>query len=628
MYLERLHIKGFRSFSDGEVVLRPGVTVLLGENNAGKSNAMDAVRLLTLPLDGRKDRYFEREDLHRDGCGATHRPDCRTSIELSAYYAGESGNELALFDQALNADGRTISHHVAYTPPSAGRNTGRTVWRAGDTATADADPEPQSRGRIRHVYLPPLRDAQRELASGRNTRLQQVVEQVIADEEERKLLIGGVGERLAEFEDKPPLNGVVDAIGRNLGPLTEAASRQAAGIGFAEPTLTSIARSLRLRIEEEGLDVRDLASTGLGYANLLFMATVLTQLESADEADLTLLLVEEPEAHLHPQLQNSLMAFLQEKAEESRAPQNRGDFLGHVQVVVTTHSPHIATAVAPEDLVVLHRAPVEARPDLGVDTAAALGEGDAPAERAAAPDHRTAAVPVAKLGLAKREAEKIGRYLDARRNTMLFGPRVLLVEGISDALLISHLAERTLRGPAWRRYKGTALVPIDGTDFVPYLKILLNPAPETGMRIARRVAVVTDGDGTRKRAGDLTAMIAGCGAGAVARVFTSATTLEPEVLQADSRNADLFWKAWELQRPRAFRKDMDRVLAAAPAERAEAVKKTVSHADLNKGDFMQDLCALSAERIERGEDGLTVPEYLHDALAWIVEEGERDDSGR
>lgn len=59
MYLGKLKISRFRSCDDVTVSLRPDLTVLVGENNGGKSNVVDAIRLLTLPLSGRRERYPE-----------------------------------------------------------------------------------------------------------------------------------------------------------------------------------------------------------------------------------------------------------------------------------------------------------------------------------------------------------------------------------------------------------------------------------------------------------------------------------------------------------------------------------------------------------------------------------------
>ncbi|MFE3081918.1 ATP-dependent endonuclease [Streptomyces albidoflavus] len=166
-------------------------------------------------------------------------------------------------------------------------------------------------------------------------------------------------------------------------------------------------------MEQAGLDPRDLAESGLGYANLLFMATVLTQLQDAAEADLTILLVEEPEAHLHPQLQSILLNYLVEEARESgRQPDSKSPWRGQIQVIVTTHSPHVATAVAPKNLVVLQRRPKRH----GV----AAVEGSTRST-----SYETTAVAVDRLSLGKDDHIKLRSYLTATRNTFLFGQRVL-----------------------------------------------------------------------------------------------------------------------------------------------------------------------------------------------------------
>ncbi|WP_406378454.1 AAA family ATPase [Streptomyces sp. NBC_01618] len=79
MYLGRVRAKGFKSLLDMDVPLRQGVTVVVGENNAGKSNFIDVLRLLTDPLDGRRSRWWEAEDVH---------PWAESGAELTAVYGG------------------------------------------------------------------------------------------------------------------------------------------------------------------------------------------------------------------------------------------------------------------------------------------------------------------------------------------------------------------------------------------------------------------------------------------------------------------------------------------------------------------------------------------------------------
>jgi AAA ATPase domain len=66
MHLDTIRLNRFRSCTDTTVKLRQDLTVLVGENNGGKSNVIDALRILTLPLNGRRDRYPEDDDVRRD----------------------------------------------------------------------------------------------------------------------------------------------------------------------------------------------------------------------------------------------------------------------------------------------------------------------------------------------------------------------------------------------------------------------------------------------------------------------------------------------------------------------------------------------------------------------------------
>ena len=63
MYLKTLTVNNFRSFERSEIPLCSDLTILVGENNGGKSNAIDAIRLLTTPLGGRRELYCETTDI-------------------------------------------------------------------------------------------------------------------------------------------------------------------------------------------------------------------------------------------------------------------------------------------------------------------------------------------------------------------------------------------------------------------------------------------------------------------------------------------------------------------------------------------------------------------------------------
>ena len=69
MYLQNLNLNNFRSFGQSEIPLCRDLTILVGENNGGKSNAIDAIRLLTAPLGGRRGLYCEATDIRFGSAG-------------------------------------------------------------------------------------------------------------------------------------------------------------------------------------------------------------------------------------------------------------------------------------------------------------------------------------------------------------------------------------------------------------------------------------------------------------------------------------------------------------------------------------------------------------------------------
>lgn len=139
------------------------------------------------------------------------------------------------------------------------------------------------------------------------------------------------------------------------------------------------------------------------------------------------------------------------------------------------------------------------------------------------PRRVTRCIPLAALALDPVERRRIDRYLDVTKSALLFGGRVLLVEGMAEAPLLPVMAKKiVLKDDAdrLRLFRSAVFVPIDGVDFQPYAKLLLSPFNE--VRLADRLIVLTDGDGgdvadgverpgaARKR--ELDAVAAGLGA--------------------------------------------------------------------------------------------------------------------
>jgi len=549
---------------------QPDLTVLVGENNSGKSNIIDAIRLVTAPSDGRRTRYCEASDVSFN----TDDP----WFDIRAVFAGLSIQKQAMYLSSSNGVGTgEISYRLRHDIAGRHERRGINSWTVG--ANDSVDPEPAARERIRHVFLPPLRDAQQSLASGGGDRIEFVMKALAAEGEIEKFE-ASAATAFADLSSDPLVVRANDGIATQLSGLSRGSMPQISKVGFVEPSLRQLARALRVKIGEVGLDPTELTHTGLGYSNLLFLATVVVELEATRDADLTLFLVEEPEAHLHPQLQTAVLDFLKGAARHDV------EVPGEVQVIVTTHSAQLACAVPAAQVAV-----IKASHLAGIDP----------------PVRCSAAVPAWLLDVPDIQRRKVDRYINATRSPMLFGPRVLLVEGIAEALLLPPLARRVLSDDDFARFRGVALVAIDGVDFEPYIRLLLSQ--HDGICIAERVVVITDKDPTSP--GDRAARLV-----ALAQELGAEQRLHVEVSDVITLEASLFSAGNEvclrdgfLAQHSRLQPAWDDMMLTPELSRPAALVKLFQDKRIAKGDLAQHVAGV----IESAAS-FTVPPYLQAAI--------------
>lgn len=457
MYLEKFNIKSFRGIEEISLIFNKGLNVLIGENNAGKSAIIDALRICLSYGNQRREIYVSKSDFHLDRNTIS---DCADNIEFDMHFHIDRPEEEAWFNdlRSQQEDGtQDLQLHFKFSLDENERVKYK-VWGGTNEGQAIA---PEVLFLIYHVHLDALRDAEQFLRPIRGNRLGQLYSNIQIDsnheiDQEKKTELAKKV-RSAVDNDDEWIGHVEKGKGKINEHLKETSftnKRHQIDISFLPFDFKKLVDNLKIQMplySEEllGGDASkqkhfELYQNGLGYNNLVYTATVLGDLKQRKEIQketYAALLIEEPEAHLHPQLQSLFFDYL-----------NKLDTEQGFQLFISSHSPTITAKANLKSVIVLQN---EA--------------------------NKINALSLKESGLSEENHKYLHKFLDVTKSQLFFSNGAILVEGISEALLMPVFSQ--IVGIEYDLDKaGVEVVNLNGVAFSHFANLFNNYDDEKNLK--------------------------------------------------------------------------------------------------------------------------------------------------
>jgi len=466
MFLSELKVWNFRKYSIGEndtpglhLKLNKGLNLFVGENDSGKTAIIDAIKFV-LQTQSYDYQRLEEEDFYlQQGLEPTNINRAKT-FKIECIFRGfnAENNESANFLEWLGIERNENGHDQYFLKVTlnAERKDRRITYDIKAGSDEDGTQlDNAARDLLRVTYLKPLRDAESELTPGRRSRLAQILKSheaftgpeadhtitKIAEKANKQIegYFKGKDENNIDISDQSGKKLLSDINKYLVEFFTEKEINKIAKFAISGQSLSGILEKLILDLTEE--------NSGLGSYNRLYIAAELLLLKRTDYYGLKLSLIEEVEAHLHPQAQLRLIEYLQNEIAEKSS----------VQLIITTHSPNLASKVKLDNLIIF-------KSDKAFDMGNSFTE------------------------LEKGDYLFLERFLDVTKANLFFAQGVILVEGYAEEILIPAIAD--ILGKPLTKH-GVSVVNVQSTAFLRYSRIFKRRSGE-GMDV--KVAVVTDND--------------------------------------------------------------------------------------------------------------------------------------
>lgn len=499
MYIERVEIENFRIFGEKtEIFFQKGLNMLIGENNSGKTAIVDAIRLVMNLGTYKRNLYMDESDFHINEYGIRS-----SEAKISIYFNDLNENqktELMFLVNIIDETSNKAEIHVKYN--SYLNNKGEIRVRENVFGYGEQTiPDKECLQKLTNIYMPALRNAENDMKPSKYSQLSQLLLKFANTKEKKESLIKIVKDMNDSILKDDTISAMQISINDNLKAIEKEIISQKINISISESSINEIGATLKLtnkkelkqiyitkeekdkisselqidiekyikEIDEEMyiLDIGEMKNNqieltqtikdkaeinylirqnGLGYNNILSMATELSNSKEVHIDDFLLMLLEEPEAHLHPQLLYLLNDFLQEN--------------DNMQIILTSHSPTLISRFKIDRIIVLQR-----------------------------DEEKINISNLSKIEFAEGEQEVIERYLDVTKSQMFFAKGIIFVEGITEALLINEFSKILKRD--LDKY-AVEIVNINGVDFEPFAKIFQSEINNNLLKT--KCSIITDDD--------------------------------------------------------------------------------------------------------------------------------------